>query len=51
MTLADDEVRDLGRRDTVRYLRRDGTAALGAPGEQSFWATPVSGSGTQEVTW
>jgi len=35
----------------VDYLRREGGAATGPPGEQTFWVASAGGSDTQTLTW
>jgi hypothetical protein len=50
--VAHDEVRDLDFDPfSVEYRRFPGGEPPGPPGEQTFWASSVSGTGEQNTTW
>jgi len=42
-------VTEIGRKP--RYDERPGVKPAAPPGEQTFWATSVTGAGTQTLTW
>jgi hypothetical protein len=48
--VAHDQVRDIAFGD-VTYVRAAGEASAGPPTAQGFWATQVSGPGTQTLSW